>query len=144
MKVKEWLARNPATALVVPAGCSLVEALDRMLDTPEARDVYVVDERNRVIGHLGRHRLAHYLFAAQRPVHTRRQLMDRIAAGTALESMSRHFAAARPDEDLDDVLHRMLEHAVEDLPVIGEDGTLVGAVNLGAVLRWFRSSADES
>jgi CBS-domain-containing membrane protein len=142
MKVKDWLARHPATILLVPAGNSLVEALDRMLERPEARDAYVIDERKRVIGHLGRRRLVHHLFAAQRPVHTRRQLMDRIAAGTAHESMSRHFATARPDEDLDEVFHRMLEHDVEDLPVIDDDGMLRGAVNLAGLLRWFRSEAD--
>ena len=41
------------------------------------------------------------------------------------------------DEELDDVLHRQLEHEIEDMPVLDANGALLGAVNLTRVLRAF-------
>lgn len=44
------------------------------------------------------------------------------------------YCSAEPEEELDEVLHRQLEYGVEDMPVIDDDGTLAGAVNLTTVL----------
>jgi predicted transcriptional regulator len=49
--------------------------------------------------------------------------------------MNCSLASASPDEELEDVLHRQLEHEIEDMPVLDHSGVLVGAVNLTRVLR---------
>ena len=61
--------------------------------------------------------------------------MIRIAGGSPREVMDTEFTIARPDEELDNVLHWQLEHGVEDMPVINEDGIMVGVINLSVVLR---------
>jgi CBS domain-containing protein len=109
--------------------------IDRLLEQDVPRDVYVVSAEGRVLGHLSHRRLARLLLAEHRPVHTRRQIMERVCGGTAEELMEPHFVYAHPDEELEDVLHRLLEHEIEDMAVIDDLGLLVGAINLTEVLR---------
>lgn len=44
---------------------------------------------------------------------------------------------AHPDEDLDEVLARMIDRKVEDLPVVNKNNEILGAVNMNDVLRAF-------
>lgn len=137
MKVAEWLEGHPAEAVTVMPEDTLETLLERLL-APSCclRDLYVLLGDGSLAGHISRKRLAAYLLSEHRPVHTRRQLMDRVAGvGSALDFMDRHFPTAAPDEELEDVLHRQLEHEIEDMPVIDASGALLGAVNLTQVLR---------
>lgn len=138
MKVGRWIERFPGAAITVAADTPLASVLDAMLAQTGRRDAYVLAADGRVAGHLGFRRLAELFLAEHRPENTRRQLMERIAGGVASDFMSAQFSYARQDEDLYDVLHRQLEHRVEDLPVLGADGRLLGTVNLSAVLAEFR------
>lgn len=137
MTVGEWIAQHPGLAVTVPDDWSLQQIVNRMLEEPYLRDLYVISENRRVVGHLSHKKLAELVLAEHRPVHTRRQFMHRVAGGTARELMDAHFVSAHPDEELDNVLHRQLEHDMEDMPVIDDQGQLVGAVNLRTVLRDF-------
>jgi hypothetical protein len=49
--------------------------------------------------------------------------------------MSSSFASAAPAEELEKLLHRQLEHEIEDMPVLNGAGRLLGAINLTRVLR---------
>ncbi len=140
MKVSSWLARHPGTAATVQPDDSLSIVLDRLLDAPCClRDLYVVDRYGHLAGHISHRRLAEYMLAEHRPVHTRRQIMDRVAgAGGAVDFMDLHFPTASPEEELEDVIHRQLDKGLEDMPVVDPDGTLLGAVNLTQVLRELR------
>lgn len=135
MKVAEWINNHPDHVITVAPDCSLEEAMHQMLAEPCLRDIYVVSEDGRLIGHLSHKKLAQTLLAEHRPVHTRRQIIERVAGGTARELMDSEFVHARPDEELDDVLHSQLEHDIEDLPVIDEEGVLLGVVNMSTVLK---------
>jgi CBS domain-containing protein len=66
--------------------------------------------------------------------------MEKVAGGPALELMNSHFPTASPDEELDNVLHRQLEHDIEDMVVVDSDGVLLGAVSLTAVLKALRDA----
>ena len=135
MKISEWINLHPSRAITVPPDCCLNDIMNRMLAEECMRDVYVVSDDGHLIGHLSRKKLANVILAEHQPVHTRRQLMMRIAGGSAQELMDTEFTFARPDEELDNILHWQLEHDVEDMPVINEDEILVGVINLSIVLR---------
>jgi len=140
MKVSEWIAANPGAAPTVAPDASLAAIIEELLRRPGARDVYVVSEEGRVIGHLSHKRLIRSVLAEHHPWPTRRQLMDKVAGGPARELMNSHFPTASPDEKLDNVLHRQLEHDIEDLVVVDSDGVLLGAVSLTAVLEALRDA----
>lgn len=135
MKISEWISRHPGQAISVTPDCSLNDAMDRMLMEECLRDVYVVSDDGQLIGHLSHKKLANLILAEHQPVHTRRQLIMRRTGGSAQELMDTEFTFARPEEELDNVLHWQLEHDVEDMPVINEDGILLGIINLRVVLR---------
>jgi len=134
MKIAEWIQRHPAEVMTVSADASREQILAVLLSKPGLRDIYVLADDGQVIGHLSHKKLARLVLAEHRPVHTRRQIIERIACGSAREIMSTHFATAQPEEELDNVLHRQLEHDVEDMPVIDSEGKLLGVINLTEVL----------
>jgi CBS domain-containing protein len=135
MKISEWISHHPGRAITVPPDCSLHDTMHRMLAEECMRDIYVVSGGGKLIGHLSLRKLANLILAEHQPMHTRRQLMIRIAGGSAQELMDTEFTFARPDEELDNVLHWQLEHGIEDMPVINKDGILEGVINLSVVLR---------
>jgi CBS domain-containing protein len=134
MKVAEWIARRPARLATVAPDTPLAELADRLVAEPGLRDLYVVDEGGLVVGHISYRRVARLVLAEYRRAHSRRQLVERVAGGVARELMDRDFARARPDEELDNVVHRLLERDLDDLAVIRPDGTPAGAVRLSDLL----------
>lgn len=134
MKVSTWLKAHPRALRTVARDAPVEEALARLLEDPSLRDVYVADDDGCLLGHVSEHKIARHLLGHHRPVLTRRQIMQRVAGATAGELMNAHFPIARPDDELDEVLHRQLEHDVEDLPIL-EDDRPIGAVNLRQVLQ---------
>lgn len=89
-------------------------------------------------------RLAEYMLAEHRPVHTRRQLLERVAgAGSAEDFMDVLFPSASREEELEDVIHRQLEKGLEDMPVVVPEGNLLRAVNLTQLLRELRREESE-
>lgn len=138
MKVSEWICRYPGQIVTICPESSLEEAVDQLLSEPCVQDIYVVSAENLVLGHLSHKRLACLLLAEHRPIHTRRQIMERVVYGVAGELMEAEFAFARPDEELDDVLCRFVEHDLQDMVVIDEQRVLVGGINLNTVLREIR------
>ena len=144
MKVSDWLAQHPDVVVTVPADCPVDAVIARLLRETCLRDVYVVDGDGRLLGHITHKRLAEHLLAEHRPVHTRRQLMERVAGGTAKDFMNSSFVVAAPSEALEDILNRQLEMEIEDMPVLDESGNVLGAVNLTSVLREFMRASCET
>ena len=85
MKVSEWIAANPGAAPTVASDASLAAIIEELLRRPGARDVYVVSDEGRVIGHLSHKRLIRTVLAEHHPWPTRRQLMEKVAGGPARE-----------------------------------------------------------
>ena len=141
MKVSEWIERHPGLVAVIHAEATLDELVDRILENHCLQDIYVVSPEGRIIGHLSAKRIFHLLLIEHRPAHTRRQLMERVARGNAQELMNHRVVHARPDEELDDVIHRQLEHELEDMPVLDAGGEQLGKVNIRKVLQEFRKTA---
>ena len=135
MKVYEWIHRFPDHIVTIQPESSLEQAVDKMLAEAGGRDIYVVSAEGLVLGHLSHKRLASLLLAEHRPMHTRRQIMERVVDGSAGELMEGECVFARLDEDMADVLHLFVEHDLHDIPVLDDQGLLVGGINLNTVLR---------
>ncbi len=54
--------------------------------------------------------------------------------------MNSHVVYAMPDEQLDNVINRQLEHHLDDMPVIDKEGIMLGVININTVLREIRTS----
>jgi CBS domain-containing protein len=141
MKVSSWLDKHADRIVTVRPTASLSDVMCRLLDEPCLRDIYVAAPDGRLIGHISHRRLAEHVLAEARPAHSRRQLMERVAGGTAGDFMNSNLATASPGERLDEVLGRQLEMELEDMPVLDEHGRVLGAINLTHVLRHYMEAA---
>ncbi|WP_455199048.1 CBS domain-containing protein [Kaarinaea lacus] len=144
MNVNQWITNHPRSAVTVPLNTSVEEAIDLMLAEPCARDVFVLDEIGKVVGHLSHIRLAKIILREHRPVHTRRQLMERVFGGMVGELMDPEVPVARLHEPMDEVFNRQLSKQLEDMPVIDDRNHLIGAINLSNVLREWRTNKDRN
>lgn len=68
---------------------------------------------------------------------------SRFSAVTVGEAMSAPAEVIGPDSDLAEAATRMLEGAINRLPVVGADGKLVGLVSRGDLVRAFARSDEE-
>jgi CBS domain-containing protein/osmotically-inducible protein OsmY len=57
------------------------------------------------------------------------------------EAMSRQLVTCRPDDSVDDVMRAMADHQVRRIPIVDENGTLVGIVAQADIARNFQESA---
>lgn len=134
MKVSHWLNQHPMHAGVVREDWGLEQIMEKLLSNSRLNDLYVINAQKQVIGHLNYKKLAKLVLAEHRSTHTRSQILERVVPGTAAELMETHFASASPDENLNEIIVRQLDHWVEDLPVINHQGELLGVINLSDVL----------
>jgi len=141
MKVSEWICHFPGHIVTVQPESTIEQMVDRMLSVAGVQDIYVVSSENLVLGHLSHKKLASLLLVERLSIHTRRQIMERVVEGSAKELMEIEFVFARPDEELDDVLYRFVEHDVQDIPVLDVQGLLVGSIHLNTVLGEIRKGA---
>lgn len=135
MKVAEWIRQHPGLLRTVAPEVPKEDVATRMLAEPARRDVYVVSTDGQVLGHISHKKMAALFLAEHCPVHTRRQIIARVTAVCAEDLMDGCFPSAGLEEELDAVLYRQLEHDVEDLPVLDEEGLVLGMVNLSAVIK---------
>ncbi len=134
MKVSEWLKQHPTKAGIIHEDWELEQIMEKLLSDARLVDLYVLNDQDQVIGHLSYKKLAKLVLAEHCHSHTRSQILERVLGGSAVELMETHFASAGPEEELHEVLYRQLDHWVEDLPVIDDQGRLQGVINLTDIL----------
>lgn len=122
------IVTNP---IVVTEDMRLREVVDRILSDPRTRTAYVVDDQHRLIGTIG---LKQMLTAVEgslslfdRSISSPRRRVKRVTFSVH-DHMSKPVAVSENDRLLE-ALRTMIRHGFEDLPVIDEDGALVGELN---------------
>lgn len=133
MTVEQWIADHSEKPVTLMADASLTDVANALL-TANSRDAYIIDDKQRIKGHLAFNKVINHLFTHVRPIHTHRQLFARVTEPTAAELMDPHFAYCRLDEALCDVIHRQLGRDVDDLVVVAQDNSLLGVVKLRELL----------
>jgi CBS domain-containing protein len=135
MKVSEWLIKQPDGTVVAGEDLSISELARLFLVHPKLRDLYIVKPSGAIQGHIRHRRLAQLLLSEHLPHQSSHQIMERVFGGTAREVMERDFVTAHPDEELDNVIHQMLEYRVDDMPVVDDTGKVTGTINLTDIMR---------
>jgi CBS domain-containing protein len=133
----QLIVSNPCSVLI---GASLILALERNLEDPRTKSVYVVDERRILRGVIP---LQIFLKTVQK--HSLPTLMisevventDRELRKTVEEVMIKPISV-RPEEKLTVALKRMIVHNLEDLPVVDSRGRLIGELNGLEILTMFK------
>jgi len=127
ISVADWISDHPVEAVIVEPETSMADLAQKMLST-QCRDAYIADPHGKIIGHLGFGKVASHLLSEHRPEQSHRQLFSRVTEPVASELMEPHYAFARIDESLCEVIHRQLESGIDILLVLTESGEKLGAI----------------
>lgn len=140
MKVSEWLDQHPYQVMPVMPETTIEQMVDMLLAyRPFSTDLYVVDEKGLLLGHISSKSVLNHYLVEHQPVQSRRELMNRITKSTAMEMMERQFPKAELDESMDAVLPRQVHHEITEMAVVDDNGELCGVINLYTLARSLRS-----
>ena len=96
-----------------------------------SRQLYVVDEQERLLGNITLGRLVMYIFASSHGASmNRRHVMGLITCKTAGDLMTEGTLSARMDDKVEEVLETMVSENVEEVPVIDEEGRVIGDLTM--------------
>lgn len=122
----------PLTKEKTPIG-ELAEAIEWFR---HSRQLYVVDEADQLLGNITLARLVMYTFARSHGTSMNpRHILDLITCECAGDLMTEGTLSTRMDENLDDLLERMVGRNVEEVPVLDEEGKIIADLTMVDLLR---------
>jgi len=130
MLVKDWMTTDPIT---VSPETSVMKA-SQMMKENNVRRLPVVDEANRVVGIVSDRDLkeASPSKATTLDVHELYYLLSELRVK---DIMTRKVITIKPNYTVEKAAVIMLERKVTGLPVVGDDGRIVGILSQGDVFR---------
>ncbi|MEZ4382641.1 MAG: CBS domain-containing protein [Nannocystaceae bacterium] len=132
-RIDRWIERTPRPIPTIDADADVDAMLARLREVG-ARDLWVVDDDGRFVGHVGYFRVARVALAEHRPIRTRRAILDRLAGARARDLVDRHIRPARRSDPVDAAIHQMLDERLESLPVVDDERRVVGVLHLDDIL----------
>jgi len=125
-QVRELMTESPRT---VPPDASAVDAA-KVMQNEDAGVVPIVEDDGRLIGVVTDRDIALRVVAEGREPESTK----------VAEIASQNLATVDPQQDIDEALRLMAEHQVRRLPVVEEDGRLVGILAQADVARHLDAS----
>ncbi len=123
MKVRDFYQKVTPEADIVGAETSIEDIIEIVAENPASRSVYVVDDKEVLIGIISVKEILNILgarYLKKRSV----AIVHEILAKNAADIM-RDAEFVCPDDDLEEALKTSVMHSIEDLPVVDE-GKVVG------------------
>ncbi len=127
-EVADRLIVEPST---VSPDADIGELIDEMLANPIARKVYVVDENGGLMGMVTTEtllRLIGYRVGVRTGTLSFYKFLRDCLKGRVRDVMEAPVFV-RPNNKLKDALLKMIEEHMNDIPVVDEDGKLIGELN---------------
>lgn len=127
----------------VRANAALAEVVDHLVSHARRR-VVVVDEQQRVVGIItdgdlirraSRDERAGIIQSLTHRLPLKQSETVRLGQRTAAEVMTQPVVTIRPDTSLLEALRLLLSHRIKRLPVVDDQGRLVGLVGRGGILQ---------
>jgi len=125
---------------------SLEQVVTTVLEHPGHHDVCVVDAGGHLVGVINIKKLFRSIFFQ----HTRqnrmtRQLMELTSSETAGHLMIKDPVYAAESEDLGSVIRKMVRYELGELPVLNDEGVLLGSVSMIHILEvWLERQNEET
>jgi CBS domain-containing protein len=104
-----------------------------------SRQLYVVDDDDRLLGNITIASLVKHLFIHHHGTSINpRHLLAAMTTETAEDLMLEKPLAAGINEDVDDILEKMVARNVEEVPVLDEGGRVVGDVTMIDLMKIYK------
>ncbi|OCC15171.1 hypothetical protein DBT_1291 [Dissulfuribacter thermophilus] len=136
LKIVDILNSIPMHPYALLHATEPIEYVKRRLEQFEVlRNLYVIDNEERLIGYVSLGRLIRYLTSTRRKTsfhyHT---LLEYVSAKTVLDLMEEDIVFARKMDLAEDVLHKMIWRGIKEVPVIDEGRRVIS--NVGILDLW--------
>jgi signal-transduction protein with cAMP-binding, CBS, and nucleotidyltransferase domain len=114
---------------------TIPELVARMIEDPGTQEIYVNDTEGHYLGLITAQRLAHVVFSHRLPVSgSPIELLDLLSSETADHMLVRESISIHEDEPLTHAIDLMFRAGLIEIPVLDDDRTIVGNINLLDIL----------
>ena len=121
--------------ITVSADTPLSEVAELVRHSPDVRSIFVTDNNGKISGALSIGRLIRTITARRSGADFSTRLLLRcITCSRAGEIMTSPLISAGPDDYIDEVIDRMLEGHIKEIPVLDREGNIT--VNAGLLDLW--------
>ena len=132
LRVHEVMRRkSPGTVPVCRKDMSLTVVVKALAKSPSERNVYVIDEREKLLGQVSKSSLSRVLLFDYQPTRFFPRLIPVITAKCADDVMEPVDVAVREDHSLEEVLRRLVPTQEEECPVVDDQGRVIGCLSRG-------------
>lgn len=113
------------------------DVIDAMIQFEHSRVVYVVNEAGALTGTISLGTLSRHVFSRshETQIHAR-LLMNVITTSTAKDMMQKHPVFAMAEDEVGDVLKKMVDSSVKEIPILDGDRRVIGDVTLIDLLKF--------
>jgi Mg/Co/Ni transporter MgtE len=121
--------------LAISADRTLTEATEEISGIQQPRSIYVVDNQGRLQGTLSIGTLIREVIAARHePQFGIRSLLAHITSEKVADITNRHVIYAQKNDDLENVLNRMISYNIKEIPIVDKDQHIIA--NVGILDLW--------
>jgi len=134
------------TACQVTPEAELAAIVSAFVEAPALHHVCVVDAEGRLLGLVNRKRLFKSIFSHHVAADSRvSKLLQLHTAETSGDIMITDLITTREDEEVDAVISRMIDKNIRELPVLDEQGRVIGFLSLLLLMqKWLEARETES
>jgi len=145
IKVKDidhLVAQNPK---IINQDCSLDELLSKILEDSHSRHVYVINEKNKIVGSIRLNNAIRYLFPTVALIEESEffdinDYMNYSSAKKVKDIMNRVFSLVFEDMYLTEMIRIMIKEKVNELPVINKNYEIIGEVNVLEIISFYQKN----
>ena len=124
---------------VVPRRATVSEIIDAFAASDHSRILYVVDDECRFIGVLSLgNMIRHVFFHYHDPSIDSRSLVSMSVSETAGDFMQREPMFAMLSDKVEDILQRMIDHNVKEIPILDDERRVVADVTIVDLLKHYK------
>ncbi len=125
---------------VIPKRATVSEIIDAFAASDHSRVLYVVDDEWKFIGLLSLgNMIRHVFFHYHDPSIDSRSLVSMVVSETASDFMQREPMFAIYSEDVEDILQRMINHNIKEIPILDDEKRVVADITIVDLLKYYKS-----
>ena len=144
IKIKDLVDHEPTSPLVVQKNASLVQIVSLICKHNDPRDVYVVNDSNKLLGIIPFRNILRLVCNEYLPRLSRREIFEIIIPSSAEDLMLIIFDSLLPDDNVEELSAKLLTDCINEIPVVDSNGKLVGTIKLSVLLNFihFKSGSE--
>jgi len=124
---------------VVLKGATVSEIIDAFAESDHSRILYVVDDEGRFRGVLSLgNMIRHVFFHYHDPSIDSRSLVSMSVSETAGDFMQREPVFAMLSDKVEDILQRMIDHNVKEIPILDDEKRVVADLTIVDLLEYYK------